>query len=94
MLREVIITDQKDKQQLYLKRTYEWFIKQERAIGKIDASQDLKESDFLNPAAVLAKQDEEDRKKEEKRLEFMDDDKHEGYMRKMFAYPAERTDIP
>ena len=48
----------------------------------------------MNPAAVLAKQDEEDRKKEEKRLEFMDDDKHEGYMRKMFAYPAERTDIP
>jgi hypothetical protein len=30
---------------------------------------------------------------EEKRLELMDDEKHEQYMRNMFIYPKERTDI-
>ena len=93
MLREVITTDNKQKQTLYLKRTYEWFIKQERAIGKIDASQDQKEADFLNPAQVLAKEKEDARLVEVKRLEIMDDDKHEEYMKNMFQYPKERTDI-
>ena len=49
MLREVIITDDKQNQQYYLKRTYEWFIKQQRAVGLITAAQDEKEGDFLNP---------------------------------------------
>lgn len=48
----------------------------------------------MNPAQVLAKEEEEERLIEEKRVEFMDDDKHEEYMRNMFAYPKERTDIP
>jgi len=47
---------------------------------------------------VLAKEDQHRRLIEEKRLEFMDDEKHEEYMRDMFRnyeyHPAERTDIP
>jgi len=50
MLREVIISDDKQNQLYYLKRTYEWFTRQQRALGLIDASQNEKEADFLNPA--------------------------------------------
>ena len=40
----------------FLKRTYEWFIKEQRAIGLISGSAVEKESDFLNPAQVRAKE--------------------------------------
>ena len=50
MLREVILTEDNKIKEFYLKRTYEWFIKQQRAIGLIDAKQDEKEADFLNPS--------------------------------------------
>lgn len=37
MLREVISSDDKQNQQYCLKRTYEWFVKQQAAVGLIDA---------------------------------------------------------
>ena len=47
-----------------------------------------KEEDFLNPAMVKAKEEEHAAKVEEKRLEIMDDDLHDRYLREMFEYPA------
>lgn len=91
MLREVIITEDKQNQELYLKKTYEWFVRQQRAVGLISTSQSEKENDFLNPAQVKAKEEELKAKMEEKRLEFMDDEKHEQYMREIFE-AEERTD--
>ena len=50
-----------------------------------------KEEDFLNPAQVRAKEAELAEKIEEKRLEVMDDDKHDRKLRDMFRYD-ERTE--
>ena len=50
------------------------------------------ETDFLNPAQVEAKEAELEAKREKQRLEFMDDDKHEKYMRELF-YEKERTEL-
>ena len=50
-----------------MKRTYEWFIKQQRAVGLITAAQDEKEGDFLNPMQVKEKELAHARKVEEKR---------------------------
>ena len=36
MLREVINSDDKANQEYYLKRTYEWFLKQQIAVGLVD----------------------------------------------------------
>lgn len=45
----------------------------------------------MNPAQVRAREEEEAIKIEEKRLEYMDDEKHEAYMREMFEH-EERTE--
>jgi hypothetical protein len=50
-----------------------------------------KEEDFLNPAQVRAKEAEQALLVEEKRLEVMDDDKHDRKLRDMFLY-EERTE--
>ena len=50
-----------------------------------------KEEDFLNPAQVKAKELEHQAKVEERRLEIMDDDNHDKYLRAMFEY-YERTE--
>ena len=50
MLREVVLSDDKQNQELYLKRTYEWFVKQQQAAGLLPKEQVQKEQDFLNPA--------------------------------------------
>lgn len=50
-----------------------------------------KEKDFLNPAQVRAKEIEYQKEVEKKRLEYMDDEKHERYMRTMFQ-EEERTE--
>lgn len=49
MLREVIITDDKSSQLLYLKKTYAWFVNQQRAVGLINSTQSEKENNFMNP---------------------------------------------
>lgn len=49
MLREVINSEDRRNQQYYLKKTYEWFLKQQVAVGLVDPDQQLKENDFLNP---------------------------------------------
>lgn len=38
MLREVIITDDKQNQHHYLKKTYEWYIRQQRAVGLVSTA--------------------------------------------------------
>jgi len=57
MLRDVIITDDKDNRELYLKRTYEWFNRQQSAIGLLPRDQLEKEADFMNPVKVKARED-------------------------------------
>lgn len=91
MLREVVLTDDKRNQELYLKRTYEWFMRQQQAVGLLAKEQVSKEEDFLNPAQVRAKEAEQAARVEEKRLEIMDDDKHDKMLRAMFEYD-ERTE--
>lgn len=49
MLREVINSDDKQNQLYYLKRTYEWFMKQQRSVGLISSTDNEREADFLNP---------------------------------------------
>ena len=41
---------------------------------------------------VRAKEEEQAVIREQKRLEFMDNDRHDKYMRDMFLYPEERTE--
>ena len=91
MLREVVLTDDKRNQEMYLKRTYEWFMRQQQAVGLLPKDQMQKEEDFLNPAQVRAKEAELAARVEEKRLEIMDDDKHDKMLRAMFEYD-ERTE--
>jgi len=50
MLREVVLTDDKSFQQLFLKRIYEWFIKNHVAIGLFPKEQASEANEFLNPA--------------------------------------------
>lgn len=38
MLREVIITEDKQNQPHYLKKTYEWYIRQQRAVGLVNTA--------------------------------------------------------
>lgn len=76
---------------MYLKRTYEWFMRQQQAVGLLAKEQIAKEEDFLNPAQVRAKEAELAARVEEKRLEIMDDDKHDKMLRAMFEYD-ERTE--
>jgi len=84
MLREVISSDDKQNQQYCLKRTYEWFVKQQAAVGLIDAAQHAKEADFLNPGQVEAKKNQLEEAEEAERLILMDDVKHQKYKREMF----------
>lgn len=91
MLREVVLTDDKSFQQLFLKRIYEWFIKNHVAIGLFPKEQASEANEFLNPAQVKAKEQEREVEVERKRLEFMDDENHDRYMREMF-YNEERTE--
>ena len=91
MLREVILTDDPSFQQLYLKRIYEWFIKNNVAIGLLPQESTKDTQEFLNPAQVKAREEERAIEVEKKRLEFMDDENHDRYMRDMF-YNEERTE--
>lgn len=84
MLREVILAPDRDSQEFYLKATYQWYLKQQTSVGLMPKDQLAKENDFLNPAQVKAREEEEAIKIEEKRLEYMDDDKHDAFMREMF----------
>lgn len=91
MLREVIITEDKPNQEVYLKKTYEWFMGRQRAVGLISSSQIEKEHNFLNPDQVKAKEEELQAVMEKERLKYMDDEMHEEYMKKIFG-EKERTD--
>jgi len=39
MVREVVLTRDPNNQELYLKRTYEWFIRQQTAVGLLPKDQ-------------------------------------------------------
>lgn len=93
MLRDVIITDDKDNRELYLKRVYEWFNRQQCAIGLLPKNQQEKESDFMNPAKVKAREDALTLKREARRLEAMDDEIHDRNMKEMF-YNKSGVTIP
>ena len=81
MVREVINSEDKANQQYYLKKTYEWYTKQQCAVGLIDPEQAAKEHDFLNPGLVAEKMSIKKAEEEKKRLDYMDDIKHETYKR-------------
>lgn len=78
-------------QGLYLKRIYEWFTRKHIAIGLLPKEQVTEAEEFLNPAQVKAKEEERAIEVEKKRLEYMDDENHDRYMREMF-YNEERTE--
>jgi hypothetical protein len=61
MLHEVINSDDKQNQEYYLKRTYEWFIKQSAAVGLIGKEQIEKEDDLMNPDKVKARFEEKEK---------------------------------
>lgn len=67
-----------------MKTVYEWFVRQQRASGMISQTDIEKEADFLNPGQVKAREEKFEAEREAKRVEFMDDDKHEKYMRENF----------
>ena len=52
MLIEVINSDEKVSQEWYLKRVYDWFLKQQIAVGLVGLEEQSKETDFLNPKQV------------------------------------------
>ena len=61
------------------------------AIGLLPKDAADATQEFLNPAQVKAKEEERAIEVEKKRLEFMDDENHDRYMRDMF-YNEERTE--
>lgn len=77
MLREVINSDDKNQQVYYLKKTYEWFLKQQTAVGLVDPEQQAKESDFLNPGQVEAKKKAREEEEDAQRLILMDEIKNQ-----------------
>ena len=85
------MTEQQN-QEFYLKRTYEWLMKQQRSLGLINSTENDREADFLNPAQVQAKLDEIERLRDEKRMAYMDPSKTDKFMKEMFIF-EERTDI-
>lgn len=91
MLREVIVTPDVANQKNYLSKAYAWYVQQQRAQGLISNEDEAKESDFLNPDQVAARQGALALVREEKRLEYMDDERHERYMKEIFAN-EQRTD--
>lgn len=92
MLHEVINSDDKQNQEYYLKRTYEWFIKQAAAVGLIGKEQIEKEDDLMNPDKVKARFEEKEKLIEEKQMELLDEIKRDKEMREMF-HMEERTEI-
>ena len=56
MFREVINTNDKGNQLHYLKKTYEWFVTRQAAVGLLGKEQLEKEHDFLYPGKLEAKQ--------------------------------------
>jgi hypothetical protein len=92
MLHEVINSDDKQNQEYYLKRTYEWFIKQSAAVGLIGKEQIEKEDDLMNPDKVKARFEEKEKLIEEKQMELLDEIKRDKEMREMF-HMEERTEI-
>lgn len=91
MLREVIVTADKGSQLRNLKKTYSWFVDQQRARGLITNEQAAAENDFLNPDIVDKRHAALAAEREKKRAEYMDDEQHERYMKDIFA-EGERTD--
>lgn len=85
------MTDDKDNQVFYLKRTYEWLMKQLRSLGLINSTETDRENDFLNPTQVKAKADALQKEKDDKRLLYMDEEKNDKFMKEMFIY-EERTE--
>lgn len=92
MLHEVINSDDKQNQEYYLKRTYEWFIKQSAAVGLIGKEQIEKEDDLMNPDKVKARFEEKEKLIEEKQMELLDEIRRDKEMREMF-HMEERTEI-
>ena len=77
MLRDVVLTNDKERKLHYLKRTYEWFVQQQTAVGILSATAQEKEADFMNPQQVKAREQQKALDVEKKRVEFQDDEKHE-----------------
>ena len=76
MLREVINTEDKANQTHYLKKTYEWFLKQQIAVGLVDPDEQAKENDFMNPKMVEAKKQALREKEDAGRMNLLDEVKH------------------
>ena len=64
-------------------------MKQERASGLIQGTQEEKEADMMHPQRVAEKQAALEEKKEQMRLEILDEDNNEKYKRAMFDAGAD-----
>ena len=72
MLRDVINCADKGNQEFYLKRTYNWFIQQQSAIGLIGPTESAAENDVMNPQSVLDRASALEKRQEEARIQLMD----------------------
>ena len=72
MLRDVINCTDMKNQEFYLKRTYNWFIQQQSAIGLIGPTESAVENDIMNPQGVLDRASALEERQKEALAELMD----------------------
>lgn len=90
MLREIVHTDDINRQRIYLTRVYKWFFNKMSSIGAVSIAQKQKEDEFMNPDkyAEIEKQKEEEIKRKKARLR---DEVYNAQVEKGWFEAGERT---